>query len=84
MYQMLEQLFPGAALHNTGEQVFKGSQLVSGSGLPVIGASTIPGVWLNIGHGNHGWGTACGAAKIIADLIAKKEPEIAVTAFHAL
>ncbi len=84
MYQMLEQLFPGAALHNTGEQIFKGSQLISGTGLPVIGASAIPGVWINTGHGYHGWGTACGAAKIIADLIAKKAPEIATTAFQPL
>ena len=84
LYQILEQLFPGAALHKTGEQIFKGSQLVSGTGLPVIGPSAIPGVWINAGHGYHGWGTACGSAKIIADLIAKKEPEISARAFHTL
>jgi D-amino-acid dehydrogenase len=84
LYQILEQLFPGAALHQVGEQVFKGSQLVSSTGLPLIGASALPGIWLNAGHGFHGWGTACGSAKIIADLIAKKEPEIATQGFHAL
>jgi D-amino-acid dehydrogenase len=84
MYQLLEQLFPGAALHNTGEQICKGSQLLSGNGLPMIGASAIAGVWINAGHGYHGWGTACGAAKIIADLVARKEPEIDASAFHAL
>jgi D-amino-acid dehydrogenase len=84
MYQMLEQLFPGAAQHNTGEQIFKGSQSISSTGLPVIGASAVAGVWLNTDHGYHGWGTACGAAKIIADLIGKNEPEIAVAAFHPL
>jgi D-amino-acid dehydrogenase len=84
LYQILEQLFPGAVMHQSGEQICKSSSLVSGSGLPLLGASAVPGVWINAGHGFHGWGTACGSAKIIADLIAKKEPELAIEAFQAL
>ena len=82
LYQMLEQFFPGAALHQAGVQMVKTRQLISTTGLPRIGAGRIPGVWINAGHGVHGWGTACGSAKLIADLIAKKEPEIAAQAFQ--
>ena len=82
LYCMLEQFFPGAALHSTGAQVFKSSFNMASTGLPRVGASRIPGVWINAGHGVHGWGTACGSAKLIADFIAKKEPEISAQAFQ--
>ncbi len=84
MYQVMEQFFPGAAMHQAGSQIFKSSQLITATGLPYIGASRVAGLWINAGHGVHGWGTACGSAKLIADLITKKEPEIGALAFQRL
>lgn len=82
LYQTLETFFPGAAQHTASAQIFKAGQWITRTGMPRIGASRIPGVWINAGHGVHGWGTACGSAQLIADLIAKKEPEIATQAFQ--
>ena len=82
LYRMLEQFFPGAALHTAGAQVFKSSYSTTSSRLPRVGASRIPGVWINAGHGVHGWGTACGSAKLIADFIGKKEPGISALPFQ--
>jgi len=45
-------------------------------GPPIIGASGIPGVWLNLGHGSSGWALACGSARAIADSIHGKSPDI--------
>lgn len=45
-------------------------------GTPVIGASGRPGLYLNTGHGTLGWTMACGSAKLLADIVSRKSPEI--------
>lgn len=78
LYKVLQQYFPGAARYPSGTQVWKGSRTLSPDGLPVIGLSPVPGVWLNLGHGANGWGMSCGAARILADLMQQQNPDIAV------
>lgn len=41
---------------------------------PVIGPSGTPGLWLNLGHGAHGWTLACGSARLLADQVAGRAP----------
>lgn len=76
LYKALQSYFPGAAHYPSGTQIWKGARNVTFDGLPVLGASEIPGVWLNVGHGSNGWGLSSGAARVLADLIAKKSPAI--------
>ena len=45
-------------------------------GTPVIGATGRPGLFLNTGHGTLGWTMACGSAKLLADIVSNKAPEI--------
>ena len=47
-------------------------------GAPVIGASGVPGVWLNLAHGGSGWALACGSARAVADLVAQRAPEVSL------
>jgi D-amino-acid dehydrogenase len=47
-------------------------------GPPLIGATGIPGVWINLGHGSSGWALSCGSARIVADLMAGRKPEVDV------
>lgn len=68
--QAMSHWFPAAArLGGTQSalQSWRGATLVSRDGLPVIGASSVPGVWLNLAHGTMGWALACGAARHLAD-----------------
>jgi D-amino-acid dehydrogenase len=41
-------------------------------GLPLIGPSSVPGIWFNIGHGANGWGMALGSAQLLANLVSKQ------------
>ena len=50
-------------------------------GMPIIGASARPGVWVNLGHGGNGWGLACGSARLIADAIAGRSAMLDSTPF---
>jgi D-amino-acid dehydrogenase len=42
-------------------------------GPPVLGASGVPGVWLNLGHGSSGWALSCGSARVVADLVGGRD-----------
>ncbi len=45
-------------------------------GPPVLGATAVPNVYLNLGHGSTGWSMACGSARIVADIVAGSTPHI--------
>jgi len=68
LYKVLHDWFPGAA-HLSQAQRWKGARPMLPDGPPVLGASGLPGVWLNLGHGSSGWALACGSARVLADLI---------------
>lgn len=76
LYKALHRYFPGAAQHPMGTQIWKGNSTLTADGLPLIGASKIQGIWLNLAHGMNGWGMACGSAKVLADLVSRKSPEL--------
>ena len=79
LYKVLHDWFPGAAQHsNTGASVqeWKGARPMLPDGPPIIGASGLPGLWLNLGHGSSGWALSCGSARALADMMAGKAPDI--------
>jgi D-amino-acid dehydrogenase len=79
LYQVLQDWFPGAAQLSragAGVQEWKGARPMLPDGPPVIGPSGIPGLWLNIGHGSSGWALASGSARVLADQVAGKAPDI--------
>lgn len=76
LYQVLQDWFPGAASMTAGVQEWKGSRAMMPDGLPLLGASGIPGLWLNLGHGDNGWALSCGSARLLADALAGQTPEL--------
>ncbi|RYX93720.1 MAG: FAD-dependent oxidoreductase [Comamonadaceae bacterium] len=79
LYKVLHDWFPGAAqLSNTGSSVqeWKGARPMLPDGPPIIGASGLPGLWLNLGHGSSGWALSCGSARAMADLIGGHPPGV--------
>jgi D-amino-acid dehydrogenase len=76
LYRVLDNWFPGAARTQDNVQVWKGSRPMLPDGPPLVGASGVSGVWLNLGHGASGWTLACGSARVVADSINGKNPDI--------
>ncbi|WP_341913526.1 D-amino acid dehydrogenase [Polaromonas sp. YR568] len=79
LYKVLQDWFPGAAHTSnttTHVQEWKGVRPMLPDGPPILGASGLPGLWLNLGHGSSGWALSCGSARAIADLVAGQVPEI--------
>ena len=81
LYKVLRAWFPMAAQLSEGVQVWRGARPTLPDGLPVLGASGLPGLWLNLGHGAAGWALACGSARVLADLVAGRAPEIDLQGF---
>lgn len=66
---------PGAA-RVSAARAWDGLRLLSVDGLPVVGATQHPRLFVNAAHGPAGWGLACGSAKVVADLVSGVTPGI--------
>jgi D-amino-acid dehydrogenase len=44
----------------------------------VVGPTPYRNLFLNTGHGTLGWTMACGSARVMADLISGRQPEISL------
>lgn len=77
LHKVLNDWFPGATRLSQAQR-WKGARPMLPDGPPVIGASGIAGVWLNLGHGSSGWALACGSARVLADALAGRAPPIDV------
>ena len=81
LYKVLQDWFPGAANLSGGVQEWKGARPMLPDGPPLIGATRLPHLWLNIGHGSSGWALSCGSARVLADMVAGKVPALDVFGF---
>ena len=85
MYRLLNDWFPGGALLSSPQvQVWRGVRGHLPDGLPAVGASGRPGVWLNLAHGSHGASLAAGCARALADMLAGRPTAIDMQAFSPL
>jgi D-amino-acid dehydrogenase len=75
LYKVLDDWFPGAAVMSQA-QVWKGARPMLPDGPPLLGASGVPGIWLNLGHGSSGWALACGSARVLADQLQQRTPAV--------
>jgi D-amino-acid dehydrogenase len=75
LYKVLHDWYPGAA-HLAQALRWKGARPMLPDGPPLVGASGLDGIWLNLGHGSSGWALSCGSARVVADLVARREPAI--------
>lgn len=80
LYRALEEWFPGVA-RISHAQAWRGARPMLPDGPPVLGVSGIPGIWLNLGHGDHGWALASGSARVMSDLLASRKPDVDTSAF---
>ena len=75
MFAKAKGLFGAAADFDT-PSMWAGLRPMTPTGMPVIDRSPYANLWLNTGHGHMGWTMSNGAARILADLVAQKQPAI--------
>jgi D-amino-acid dehydrogenase len=68
-------LFPDAADYDRGE--YRAClRPMTPDGPPILGPSRHRNLFLNCGHGHMGWTMACGTARIVADLMTGRMPDL--------
>jgi D-amino-acid dehydrogenase len=86
LYRALNRWFPYAA-ERAQAQVWTGARPMLPAGPPIVGEAPRGAgdgrVWLNLGHGAHGWTLACGSARLLADQIAGRAPALDPAPFAA-
>ena len=75
--KVLDDWFPGITRRDAAQR-WKGARPMLPDGPPVLGASGVEGVWLNLGHGGSGWALSCGSARLLADAIAGRKTPIEI------
>jgi D-amino-acid dehydrogenase len=75
-----EQFFPGAIDWDTA-RYRTGLRPMTPDGPPLIGLGRHDNLYFNTGHGHMGWTMACGSARILADLVEGRRPEIDPTPY---
>ena len=76
-----KRLFPNAGNYNKVE-FWSGLRPMTPEGTPILGKGVHSNLFYNTGHGHLGWTMSCGTARITADLIANKSPEISIVKMH--
>lgn len=68
------ELFPGG--DESRAEFWCGLRPMTPDGAPVVGPTPYRNLFLNTGHGTLGWTMACGSARVLADLISGRQPDI--------
>ena len=70
-------LFPGGDISKAS--FWSGLRPMTPDGTPVIGPTKVAGLFLNTGHGTLGWTMSSGSARVVADLVSGRKPDIDAT-----
>jgi D-amino-acid dehydrogenase len=76
MAKVTRELFPNGADYDR-PKYWAGLRPMTPEGTPIIGRSPLhSNLWFDTGHGHIGWTMSCGSGRILADLIAGREPAL--------
>ena len=82
LISVLLEWFPGSIQRSQSVlQTWRGVRMTVPDGLPVMGATGAPGVWINAAHGGYGWGLSMGCAHHVRQLIMGQTPAVDAAAF---
>ena len=83
LYKVLNDWFPGAARFagpKGSVQEWRGTCSYMPDGLPAVGLTSAPGLWINTAYGARGWTLAPGCASLLASQMSGEAPAIDMSA----
>lgn len=78
LIHVASEWFPLATNYNAAT-FWAGMRPMLPEGIPVIGPTRVPNLYINTGHGAAAWSLAAGSGRLLADLISQQAPEIDLT-----
>jgi len=77
LQHLASETFPAAGDYRSATQ-WAGLRPATPEGTPLLGATTLDNLWLNVGHGSLGFTLACGSADLLCGLIGDQRPAVAL------
>ena len=76
--KLLQAMYPGVAarLDPAAGRPWTALRPMSADGVPFVGATRIPGLYVNAGHGHLGWTLAVGSSRLVADALDGRAPDL--------
>src|SRR5690606_29785810 len=81
LISLLQNVLPQAQIDPASGRPWCGLRPMSADGVPIIGATPVPNLFMSTGHGHLGWTLAAGSAELLCDLVSGKSPQIDPTPF---
>lgn len=81
LHRSVRAMFPNAADYDQAEP-WAGLRPATPGGTPILGASGVPGVWLNVGHGALGFTFAFASARIVTALVSGQPSPLPLDGFR--
>jgi D-amino-acid dehydrogenase len=75
LVKVADDWFPNAANYRHAN-FWCGTAGMLPEGIPLLGATKHPNIFINAGHGAGAWALAAGSGKLLADIISQRQPEI--------
>ena len=75
MLKVARGLFPNGGDYDQ-PRYWAGLRPMTPEGAPILGPGRHQNLYFNVGHGHMGWTMAAGSARIVADMVAGRSPEI--------
>ncbi|NLR74616.1 D-amino acid dehydrogenase [Leeia sp. IMCC25680] len=72
---VVDSLYPGSG-DLPAATFWTGLRPMTPDGTPIIGGTRYRNLSLNTGHGTLGWTMGCGSGKLLADVLAQRQPDI--------
>ncbi len=84
LFRLVQQLYPDFMPRLQRERVscWSGLRPMSCDGVGIMGSTSLPGLFLNTGHGPLGWTMAVGAGHFVADEITGESPAVDAAAYR--
>jgi D-amino-acid dehydrogenase len=76
LLNLLRQVLPREPFDADEAEPWCGLRPMSVDGVPVIGPTPLPNLWVNTGHGHLGWTLAAGSAQLLAELMGGLTPTL--------
>ena len=78
LFAMLTRIFPDYArrVDRSKAKAWAGLRPMSADGTPFVGRTGFDNLYVNAGHGQIGWSTGPGSSRLLADIVARRQPAL--------
>lgn len=81
LHKLVRQVLPEENLDPATAKAWCGLRPMSADGVPIIGRTPLPNLFVNTGHGHLGWTMAAGSGELLAAMMSGEPPALAPSSY---